>query len=49
MPVRKPRDEEDLPQALERKTQDGSGFEDEKELPEGDFVSFATDEVEEKS
>lgn len=39
-------DEEDVPAALERETQDGSGFESEDELPESDFVGFATDDVE---
>ena len=39
-------DEEDVPQALARETQDGSGFESEDELPESDFQGFATDDVE---
>lgn len=41
-----PHDEEDLPEMLKRETQDGSGFTDESELPDEDFVSFAKDDVE---
>lgn len=41
-----PHDDEDVPAALERETQDGSGFEDESELPDEDFAGFATDDVE---
>ena len=38
---------EDVPAALERETQDGSGLEnDESELPESDFAGYATDDVE---
>ncbi|HMT88039.1 MAG TPA: hypothetical protein PKC73_00265 [Dermatophilaceae bacterium] len=40
-------DDEDVPAALERETQDGSGLEnDESELPESDFAGYATDDVE---
>jgi hypothetical protein len=39
-------DEEDVPAALERVTQDGSGFESVDELPESDFVSFSANDVE---
>lgn len=47
-------DDVDVPAALDRKTQDGSGFEAfapgandlELSLPESTFVSFATDGVE---
>lgn len=39
-------DDEDVPEALKRETADGSGFENENELPESDFVSFAKDGVE---
>jgi hypothetical protein len=39
-------DDEDVPAALARTTQDGSGFKSESELPESDFVSFTTDDVE---
>lgn len=39
-------DEEDVPAALERETEDGSGFEDESELPESDFDGYAEDDVE---
>jgi len=39
-------DETDVPAALERVTQDGSGFDREDELPQSDFESFATDGVE---
>ena len=49
MPRRKDYDEKDVKAILERKTFDGPGFEDPKELPESDFASFATDEVEEDS
>lgn len=41
-------DEEDVPAALERETADGSGFEDESELPESDFDGYAEDDVEEE-
>lgn len=39
-------DDEDVPEALKRETQDGSGFESVDELPESDFDSFAEDDVE---
>lgn len=41
-------DDEDVPAALERETQDGSGLEndDESSLPESDFAGYATDDVE---
>lgn len=41
-------DDEDVPAALERKTQDGSGLKDDNEddVPESDFHSFATQGVE---
>lgn len=41
-------DEVDVPAAIERKTEDGPGpdFDSEK-LPESDFDSYATDDVEE--
>lgn len=41
-------DDEDVPAALQRETQDGSGLEndDESELPESDFAGYATDDVE---
>lgn len=39
-------DEEDVPAALERDTEDGSGFADESELPESDFDGYAEDDVE---
>lgn len=38
-------DSTDVDKALKRETQDGSGFENESELPESDFVSLG-DEVE---
>ena len=47
MPTRNPHDEEDLEMTLRRNTADGPGFEDESELPESDFISFATEGVEE--
>jgi len=39
-------DEEDVKSALERETHDGSGFDNEDELPESDFDSFSEDGVE---
>lgn len=39
-------DEEDVDNALTRETQDGSGVESEDDLPESDFDSYATDDVE---
>ena len=39
-------DEADVERALKRKTQDGSGFSSEDELPESDFEGFAEDDVE---
>ena len=39
-------DDEDVKAALERTTQDGSGFQSEDELPPSDFVSFHADDVE---
>ena len=39
-------DDEDVPEALKRETADGSGFDDENELPESDFVAFSQDDVE---
>lgn len=40
-------DETDIDKALAKDdTSDGSGFEDEAELPESDFVSFSEDDVE---
>lgn len=39
-------DEADVERALKRKTQDGSGFDTEDELPESDFEGFAEDGVE---
>lgn len=39
-------DEDDVLPALSRATQDGSGFENEEELPESDFEGFAGDDVE---
>jgi len=39
-------DEEDVPAALKRETQDGPGFDSEDELPPSDFVSFAKGDVE---
>lgn len=39
-------DDEDVPAALERETEDGSGFESEDELPESDFDGFAESDVE---
>ena len=39
-------DEIDVAAALERETHDGPGFEDDSDLPEPDFDSFATDDVE---
>lgn len=39
-------DEEDVKEALARTTDDGPGFEDESDLPEGDFEGFAEDDVE---
>lgn len=39
-------DDEDVKAALERETQDGSGFESEDELPESDFEGFAEADVE---
>jgi hypothetical protein len=41
-------DEEDVPAALERETEDGPGFDDESELPESDFDGYAEDDVEEE-
>lgn len=42
-------DEEDIPEALKRETQDGPGFENEDDLPESDFEGFAEDDVEENT
>jgi hypothetical protein len=42
-------DDLDVPAALARETHDGPGFDNEDELPPGDFESFATDDVEEES
>lgn len=39
-------DEEDVPEALKRETQDGPGFNDVHELPAPDFDGFPTDDVE---
>lgn len=39
-------DDEDVPVALERETQDGPGTDDESSLPESDFDSFAEGDVE---
>lgn len=39
-------DDTDVESALERETHDGSGFENTDELPESDFESFPTDNVE---
>jgi hypothetical protein len=39
-------DADDVVTALSRKTEDGPGFETEDDLPESDFVAFATDDVE---
>jgi hypothetical protein len=39
-------DEADVERALKRKTQDGSGFTSEEELPESDFEGFAEQDVE---
>jgi hypothetical protein len=39
-------DEADVERALKRKTQDGSGFTTEDELPESDFEGFAEEGVE---
>jgi hypothetical protein len=39
-------DEVDVEQALKRDTHDGPGFTSEDELPESDFVSFHSDDVE---
>lgn len=39
-------DDVDVEKALKRKTQDGSGFETEDELPESDFEGFAEEGVE---
>jgi hypothetical protein len=46
MPDEKNFDDEDVTAALARTTQDGPGFDSEAELPESDFDSFATDNVE---
>jgi hypothetical protein len=40
-------DDEDVPAILLRVTDDGPG--DIEDLPESDFISFATDEVEDES
>lgn len=46
-PAKKPHyDDTDVDSALKRETADGSGFENEDELPESDFDSFAEDGVE---
>lgn len=45
--AKKDHDDTDVESALQRETEDGSGFESEDELPESDFVSFAEDGVEE--
>lgn len=46
-PSKKPHyDDTDVDKALERETADGSGFENENELPESDFDSFSEDGVE---
>jgi len=42
-------DDTDVEAALQRETQDGSGFESEDELPESDFAGYATNEVEKPS
>lgn len=42
-------DDEDVPVALERETQDGSGFTDESQLPAEDFDGFAEADVEDES
>jgi hypothetical protein len=39
-------DDTDVESALKRKTQDGSGFTTEDELPESDFEGFAEEDVE---
>lgn len=39
-------DEADVERALKRKTQDGSGFTSEDELPKSDFEGFAQEDVE---
>lgn len=39
-------DDEDVPEALKKETEDGPGFKSEDELPESDFVAFAQDDVE---
>ena len=39
-------DDTDVESALARKTQDGSGFTSEEELPESDFEGFAEEDVE---
>lgn len=46
MPDEKNFDEEDVKVALAEPTQDGPDFDSEDELPESDFDSFATDDVE---
>lgn len=40
-------DEEDVKAALERSTTDGSGFDNESDLPAEDFDGFAENDVEE--
>lgn len=39
-------DDEDVPAALARETQDGPGTDDESSLPESDFESFADPDAE---
>lgn len=45
-PTESNHDEADVERALKRKTQDGSGFTSEEELPESDFEGFAEADVE---
>jgi hypothetical protein len=46
-PAKKPHhDDTDVEAALKRETADGSGFDNEDELPESDFDSFSEDGVE---
>lgn len=46
-PAKKPHyDDTDVESALKRETADGSGFDNEDELPESDFESFSEDGVE---
>ena len=48
MTVQNHHDEEDVPAALARKTDDGPGTDDISSLPESDFDGYAESDVEEE-